>query len=60
MWCAPGFHTRTTAFCLVIYVNDFKKSTKLLDPIMFVDDTNLFYTNKNIKILFETVNKERH
>ena len=27
---------------------------------MFADDTNLFYTNKNIKVLFETVNKELH
>ena len=25
---------------------------------MFADDTNFFYTNKNIKVLFETVNKE--
>ena len=37
-----------------------KSSTKSLDPIMFADDTNLFYTNKNIKVLFETVNKELH
>ena len=25
---------------------------------MFADDANLFYINKNIKVLFETVNKE--
>ena len=25
---------------------------------MFANDTDLFYTNKNIKVLFETVNKE--
>ena len=25
---------------------------------MFANDTNFFYTNKNIKFLFETVNKE--
>ena len=25
---------------------------------MFADDTNFFYTNKKIKVLFETVNKE--
>ena len=42
----------------LIFVNDLKNSTKLLDPIMFADDTNLFYTDKNIKVLFETVNKE--
>ena len=42
----------------VIFVNDLKNSTKLLDPIMFAGDTNFFYTNKNIKVLFETANKE--
>ena len=41
----------------LIFVNDLKKSTSL-DPIMFADDTNLFYSHKNIKSLFETVNKE--
>ena len=42
----------------LIFVNDLKISTKLHDPIMFADDTNFFYTNKKIKVLFETVNKE--
>ena len=41
----------------LIFVNDFPQST-LLDPIMFADDTNLFYSNKNIISLFEVVNKE--
>ena len=27
---------------------------------MFADDTNFFYTNKNLKVLFGTVNKELH
>ena len=27
---------------------------------MFADDAKLFYTNKNIKVFFETVNKELH
>ena len=41
----------------LIFVNDLKKSTSL-DPIMLADDTNLFYSHKNIKSLFETVKKE--
>ena len=41
----------------LIFVNDLTKSTSL-DPIMFADDTNLFYSNKNIDTLFEIVNKE--
>ena len=27
---------------------------------MFADDTDLFYTNKIIKVLFDAVNKELH
>ena len=42
------------------FVNNLKNSIKLLNPIMFAYDTNLFYTNKNVKVLFETVNKEVH
>ena len=30
----------------------------MLDPIMFADDTNLFFSNSNIKTLFATVNHE--
>ena len=45
----------------LIFVNDLKKSTKLLDPIVFSDGTNLFYiNNKKIKALIETVDKELH
>ena len=41
----------------LIFVNDLNKTTNL-DPIMFAGDTNLFYSNKNIDKLFETVNAE--
>ena len=42
----------------LIYVNDLFKSTEILNPIMFADDTNLFFSNKNITTLFKTVNEE--
>ena len=42
----------------LIYVNDLKSSSKILNPIMFADDTNLFYSHKNIKSLFDMMNKE--
>ena len=42
----------------LIFVNDLHKMTKYLDPIMFADDTNLFYSHKNIKTLFQIVNSE--
>ena len=42
----------------LIVVNDLHKVAKFLDPIMFADDTNLFYSHKNIKTLFQIVNSE--
>ena len=42
----------------LIFVNDLHKVTKYLDPIMFVDDTNLLCSHKNIKTLFQIVNSE--
>ena len=41
-----------------IYVNDLKDASKRLDCIMFPDDTNFFYSHKNIKGLFYIVNSE--
>ena len=32
--------------------------SKLLDPIMFADDTNLFFSHHDIKTNFDTVNNE--
>ena len=40
----------------LLYVNDLKYATNLLDPIMYADDTNLFLTHKDISYLFETAN----
>ena len=42
----------------LLYVNDLKNASSILDPIMFADDTNLFYTHSNIQKLFSTMNEE--
>ena len=42
----------------LIYVNDLNNASSILDPIMFADDTNLFYSHKNIHQLFAKVNDE--
>ena len=42
----------------LIYVNDLCSASNISDPIMFVDDTNLFYSHQNISSLFMTVNNE--
>ena len=40
------------------YAKDLKNSSSVLDPIMFADATNLFYTHSNIQKLFSTMNEE--
>ena len=42
----------------LIYVNDLYLASNILEPIMFADDTNLFYSHENIKTLFNIVNNE--
>ena len=42
----------------LIFVNDLVNSTKVLDPVLFVDDTNLFCSDSNIRTLFEIANQE--
>ena len=42
----------------LIYINDLSLVSKFLSPIMFADDTNLFYSHNNIKILFKNENDE--
>ena len=41
----------------LLYVNDLKNASSVLDPIIFADDTNLFYTHSNIQKLFSTMNE---
>ena len=41
----------------LIFVNNLNNSTKVLDPVLFVDDTNLFCSNNTIRTLFEPANQ---
>ena len=36
----------------------YNKSSNLLKFILFADDTNILYSNKNVDILYETLNNE--
>ena len=42
----------------LIYVNDLFKALNYLMEIMFADDTNIFFSHKNIDTLFGSMNKE--
>ena len=42
----------------LLYVNDLPNSSNSLDPIMFAEDTNVFFEHRNINTLFTTINDE--
>ena len=42
----------------LFYINDLQFASDLLDPIMFAEDTNLFYSNKDINTAFLKVHDE--
>ena len=42
----------------LLYVKNLPNASKILDPIMFADDTNLFFSNCNIPVFFATVNSD--
>ena len=41
-----------------IYVNDIAKSSQILSFILFADDTNLFFSRKDLETLYKTMNQE--
>ena len=42
----------------LLYVNDLCKVSKVLDMILFAEDTNIFYSHKDPDYLMETMNSE--
>ena len=42
----------------LLYVNNLPNASRLLDPTMFADDSNLFFNHKNVQHLFTAVNNE--
>ena len=42
----------------LLYINDLHSTSTLLNFILFADDSNLFYSHKDIKTLFKIVNEE--
>ena len=41
----------------LLYVNDLQHASKVLNPIMFAEDINLFFPHSDINVLFEKANK---
>ena len=42
----------------LLYINDLKNVSSVLDPIIFADDTNFSHTDSNIEKLFSKANEE--
>ena len=42
----------------LIYINDLANTTPSFLNLLFADDTNLFISNSNIKVLIDTINSE--
>ena len=42
----------------LIYINDLCSVSKALDFVLFADDTNIFFSHKNINVLEKTLNEE--
>ena len=57
MWSSPG-ESILGPLLFLIYVNDLQYALNLSEPIMFTDDDSLFYAERDMKKLFETVNKD--
>jgi hypothetical protein len=56
VWCSAGLNIRPITFLL--YVNDICNVSSIFHFVLFVDDTNLFYSHKNISDLIDQVNRE--
>ena len=42
----------------LLYINDLPNTSPVLDPIIYADDTNLFYSNNDTETFFFTINME--
>ena len=56
MWGSQCFSVCPLLF--ILYINDIVNCSKLLKFILFADNTNIFFSNKNHKFVFDNLNKE--
>ena len=54
MWRPSRINTGSILLC----TNDLLNASPVLEPIIYADGTNLFYSNNVIEYLFSTVNME--
>ena len=54
---APGFYTRSPTLS-TLYLNDLCNVSKVVDFILFADDTNIFFSHKDFNLLPGILNSE--
>ena len=54
--CGVSLGSILRPLLLIVYVHDLYNVFKIFEPIIFADDTILFFSHKNIKGLFHTAN----
>ena len=57
MRCFTETYFSSIAF-YILYINDLRKVSNILEPITFTDDTNLFFSHESIIEFFPTVSSE--
>ena len=58
MLCGVSQGSILGSILFILYINDMCNVSTLLKPILFVDDTNLFYSGKDIDELCSVVSIE--
>ena len=56
--CGVLQHSVLGPLLFPIFVNYLNNPTKVLDPLLFADDTKLLCSDDNIKTIFKTANQE--
>ena len=55
--CEVSQSSSLVPILFILYINDIVNCAKLLKFISFADDTNIFFSDKNTKLIFDTLNK---
>jgi hypothetical protein len=56
MWGASGLNS--WSFIFLLYINDICNVSQLIDIVLFADDTNIFFSHKELQYVINTLNRE--